>query len=196
MISPFTINPNPENNKAKTAVAILGTLGGVIFLVSMQIARYQGLVALAAMMLIVAALTVSVKYILSEFTYEITESDGEWLFVVGQRSGKRYTTLCRVGLASVVSIEKKKRGEKDDDGLYFADQRLANAFLRRNLIHKEHQRYFYLPTMMPDFYYVMTVENRYEEAKIALQLTDGMADLLRTYAEEARLLAPNDDEEE
>ena len=196
MISPFTINPKPENNKAKTAVAILGTLGGVIFLVSMQIARYQGVVALCGMMLIVAALTISVKYILSEFTYEITESDGEWLFVVGQRSGKRYTTLCRVGLASVVSIEKKKRGKKDDDGLYFADQRLANYVLRRNLIHKEHQRYFYLPTMMPDFYYVMTVENRHEKAKIALQLTDGMADLLRTYAEEARLLAPNDDDEE
>ena len=50
--------------------------------------------------------------------------------------------------------------------------------------------------MMPDTYYVMTVENRHEKAKIALQLTDGMADLLRTYAEEARLLAPNDDEEE
>ena len=63
-------------------------------------------------------------------------------------------------------------------------------------LHYEHQRYFYLPTMMPDFYYVMTVENRYEKAKIALQLTDGMADLLRTYAEEARLLAPNDEDEE
>ena len=196
MISPFTINPKPENNKAKTAVAILGTLGGIIFLVSMQIPRYQGIVALFGMMLIVAALTISVKYILSEFTYEITESDGEWLFVVGQRSGKRYTTLCRVGLASVRSIEKKRRGEKEDNGLYFADQRLANAVLRSNLIHKEHQRSSYIPTLMPSSYYVMTVENRYEKAKIALQLTDGMADLLRTYAEEARLLAPNDEDEE
>ena len=195
MISPFRINPKPENNKAKVAVAILGTLGGVIFLVSMQIARYQGVVALAAMMLIVAALTISVKYILSEFTYEITESDGEWLFVVGQQSGKRYTTLCRVGLASVRSIEKKKRGEKEDDGLYFADQRLANATLRSSLYRKEYQRYSYLPTLMPDSYYVMTVENRHEKAKIALQLTDGMADLLRTYAEEARLLATEVDDE-
>ena len=177
MISPFSINPKPENNKAKVAVAILGTLGGVIFLVSMQIARYQGVVALCGMMLIVAALTVSVKYILSEFTYEITESDGEWLFVVGQRSGKRYTTLCRVGLTSVRSIEKKKRNEdKVKSG--------------------EHLRYSYLPTLMPDTYYVMTVENRHEKAKIALQLTDGMADLLRTYAEEAHLLAPNDEDEE
>ena len=176
MISPFSINPKPENNKAKVAVAILGTLGGVIFLLSMQIARYQGVVALCGMMLIVAALTVSVKYILSEFTYEITESDGEWLFVVGQRSGKRYTTLCRVGLASVRSIEKKKRNE---------DKVKSGEYLR----------YSYLPTLMPDTYYVMTVENRHEKAKIALQLTDGMADLLRTYAEEARLLATNDDEE-
>lgn len=190
MISPFSINPKPENNKAKTAVAILGTLGGIIFLVSMQIPRYQGIVALFGMMLIVAALTVSVKYILSEFTYEITESDGEWLFVVGQRSGKRYTTLCRVGLASVVSIEKKRKGEKTDDTGFIA-KLMTPAFL-----HYEHQRYFYLPTMMPDFYYVMTVENRHEKAKIALQLTDGMADLLRTYAEEARLLTPNDDDEE
>ena len=188
MISPFTINPKPENNKAKTAVAILGTLGGVIFLVSMQIPRYQGVVSLLAMMLIVAALTISVKYILSEFTYEITESDGEWLFVVGQRSGKRYTTLCRVGLASVRSIEKKRRGEKTDDTGFIA-KLMTPAFCRY-----DYQRYSYLPTLMPDFYYVMTVENRHEKAKIALQLTDGMADLLRTYAEEARLLAPNDDE--
>ena len=176
MISPFSINPKPENIKAKAAVAILGTLGGVIFLVSMQIPRYQGIVALFGMMFIVAALTISVKYILSEFTYEITESDGEWLFVVGQRSGKRYTTLCRVGLASVTSVEKIKRS--DDNGKS-----------------GEYLRYSYIPTLMPDSYYVMTVENRYEKAKIALQLTDGMADLLRTYAEEARLLAPNDDEE-
>ena len=188
MISPFTINPKPENNKAKTAVAILGTLGGVIFLVSMQIPRYQGVVSLLAMMFIVAALTISVKYILSEFTYEITESDGEWLFVVGQRSGKRYTTLCRVGLASVRSIEKKRRGEKTDDTGFIA-KLMTPAFCRY-----DYQRYSYLPTLMPDFYYVMTVENRHEKAKIALQLTDGMADLLRTYAEEARLLAPNDDE--
>ena len=190
MISPFSINPKPENNKAKVAVAILGTLGGVIFLVSMQIPRYQGVVALCGMMLIVAALTISVKYILSEFTYEITESDGEWLFVVGQQSGKRYTTLCRVGLASVRSIEKKKRGEKTDDTGFIA-KLMTPAFCRY-----DYQRYFYLPTMMPDTYYVMTVENRHEKAKIALQLTDGMADLLRTYAEEARLLAPNDEDEE
>ena len=176
MISPFRVNPKPENNKAKVATAILGTLGGAVFLVSMQLVRYQGVVALLAMMLIVAALTISVKYILSEFTYEITEADGEWLFVVGQRSGKRYTTLCRVGLASVTSVERIKRS--DDKGKS-----------------GEYLRYSYIPTLMPDSYYVMTIENRYEKAKIALQLTDGMADLLRTYAEEARLLNPDGEEE-
>ncbi len=175
MIAPFSINPKPENNRAKAFVAALGSLGGVIFIVSMYIELYRGVVALVAMMLIVAALTISVKYILSEFTYEITEADGEWLFVVGQRSGKRYTTLCRVGLASVRSIEKKKRGEDEGRG-------------------GEHLRYSYIPTMMPETYYVMTVENRYEKAKISLQLTDEMAELLRTYAAEARLLSPDEEE--
>ena len=169
MISPFSINPKPENNKAKIAVAVLGTLGGIIFFVSMQISRYQGVVSLLAMMFIVAALTISVKYILSEFTYEITDADGEWLFVVGQRSGKRYTTLCRVGLASVRSIEKKKRNE---------DKVKSGEYLR----------YSYIPTLMPDSYYVMTVVSRYEKAKISLQLTDGMAEQLRLYAKEAREL--------
>ena len=41
----------------------------------------------------------------------------------------------------------------------------------------------------------MTVEHRGDKTKIALQLTDPMADLLRTYAAEARLLSPPDDEE-
>ena len=191
MISPFYINPKPENNKAKAFVATLGTLGGAIFIVSMYIERYRGVVALVAMMLIVAALTISVKYILSEFTYEITDADGEWLFVVGQRSGKRCTTLCRVGLAFVTSIEKIKRGEKKDGGAQFIERWTAPAFSRY-----EHQRYSFIPTLMPESYYVMTVEHRGDKAKIALQLTDPMADLLRTYAAEARLPSPPDDDEE
>ena len=176
MISPFFINPKPENNKAKAFVGTLGSLGGAIFIVSMYIERYRGVVALVAMMLIVAALTISVKYILSEFTYEITNADGDWLFIVGQRSGKRCTTLCRVGLAFVTSIEKKKRGEDKEKGA-------------------DYQRFSFIPTLMPESYYVMTVEHRGDKSKIALQLTDPMADLLRTYVAEARLLAPDIDEE-
>ena len=169
MIAPITINPKPENNKAKTLVAVFGALGGLIFIFGTFAERYSGVISLVGMMLIVAALTISVKYIMSSFVYEIIDVDGEWLFVVGQYSGKRYTTLCRVGLHSVVSIEKRmSKDKKADDRVY--------------------SRYAYIPTMMPDSYYVMTVENRYEKAKISLQLTDGMAEQLRLFAKEAREL--------
>lgn len=175
MIGEFRITPKPENNKARTFVAVLGTLGAFIFGVSMFIELYRGVVALVGMIFIVAALTIAVKYLLSEFTYELIDADGEWLFVVGQRSGKRYTTLCRVGLSSVVSIEKTSAKER----------KMSSA---------EYARYTYIPTLMPDTYYVMTVRSRYEKAKISLQLTDEMAELLRSYAEEARLLSPDDEE--
>lgn len=175
MISEMTITPKAENNKARIFTAVLGTLGAFIFGISMFVELYSGLIALAAMLMIVAALTIAVKYLLSEFKYEILNADGEWLFVVGQRSGKRYTTLCRVSLASVRSIEKVS----------------AKADGKRDL---EYARYKYLPTFMPESYFVMTVSSRYERAKISLQLTDEMAELLRSYAEEARLLFPDDDE--
>ena len=168
MIAPVIINPKPENNKPRLFVAVLGSLGGLTFIFGNFAERYGGVISLVGMMLIVAAITISVKYIMSTFIYEITEADGEWLFVVSQYSGRRYTTLCRVGLHSVLSIEKRSAKEKKQDLGY--------------------TRYAYIPTMMPDFYYVMTVENRYEKAKISLQLTDAMAEQLRLYAAEAREL--------
>ena len=192
MISEMTITPKAENNKAKTFVAVLGTLGAFVFGISMFVELYSGLIALAAMLMIVAALTIAVKYLLSEFKYEILNADGEWLFVVGQRSGKRYTTLCRVSLASVVSIKKKVIGKKEKLDAYDRLQRL-NGF-RYFKSYQNYQRYTYIPTLMPESYYVMTVASRYEKAKISLQLTDEMAELLRSYAEEARLLSPDDDE--
>ena len=175
MISEFRIIPKPENNKAKMLVAVFGSLGGLIFIVSTFIEMYRGVVALVAMGFIIVAITVSVKYILSEFVYELTSSDGEWLFVVGQRSGKRYTTLCRVSLASVTSIDKV--GRKD-----------------AKTVDSSYTRYTYVPTVMPESVYVMTVSNRYERAKVSLQLTDSMAELLRSYAAEARLLSPEEEE--
>ena len=175
MIAPITITPKPENNKAKVFVATFGALGGLIFIFGMWAERYSGVISLVGMLLIVAAITISVRYIMSRFVYEITELEGEWLFIVGQYSGKRYTTLCRVGLHSVVSIEKCSSRDKT----------------KRDL---EYTRYTYLPTMMPDTYYVMTVRNRYEKAKISLQLTDAMAAQLTAFAEEARLLFREDDE--
>lgn len=174
MIGEFRITPKPENNKARTFTAVLGTLGAFVFGISMFIELYRGVVALVGMLFIVASLTIAVKYLLSEFTYELVNADGEWLFVVGQRSGRRYTTLCRVTLASVRSIEKRsaRDGKKND---------------------ADYARYTYVPTLMPQFYYEMTVSSRYEKAKISLQLTDEMAELLCAYAEEARLLSPEDE---
>jgi hypothetical protein len=176
VISEFKIIPKPENNRAKAFVAVFGSFGGLIFIISTFIEKYRGVVALVAMGLLIVAITISVKYILSEFVYELTPADGEWLFVVGQRSGKRYTTLCRVSLASVISIEKVER----------KDMKRIDA---------SYTRYTYVPTMMPDSVYVMTVSNRYERAKVSLQLTDSMAELLRSYAAEARLLSTEDDDE-
>jgi len=167
MISEFSINPKPQNDKAKHAVALLGTLGALIFGVSMFIESYRGIVALAAMIFIVAALSIAVKYLLSEYSYEVTEAGGEWLFVVVQHSGKRYTTLCRIELANVASIDKvnsKDAKKRETDFAYYA----------------------YIPTLMPDSYYVMKVVSRYEKSQIALELTDEMAELLRTCAREAR----------
>ena len=59
---------------------------------------------------------------------------------------------------------------------------------------REYTRYSYIPTVMPDSYYVMTVVSRYEKARISLQLTDGMADQIRLYAKEARELCVDEEE--
>lgn len=175
MISPITINPKPENNKAKIYVAVLGTLGGLIFIFGMLASQYSGVISLVGMLLIVSALAISLKYINSSYAYEIIDADGEWLFVVSQYSGRRNTTLCRVSLSSVTSLEKRQAKDKTKPDT-------------------EYTRYVYIPTMMPESYYVMTVINRYERAKISLQLTDGMAEQIRLYAKEARAFYTEDEE--
>ena len=176
MIREFRINPKPENNNARVMVTLLGVVGAVVFCVSTFIEKYRGLVALVAMAFIVAALTIAVKYLLSEYTYEVVDADGEWLFVVGQRSGQRYTTLSRVELASIISIERTEAKKREKPSKDFAC-------------------YSYIPTLMAESFYVMKIVSRYEKAEIALQLTDEMASLLRSYAEEARALSAYDDYE-
>ena len=174
MIREFSIVPRAENNRARLLVTVLGIVGAITFGVSSFIESYRGIVSLVAMALIVAALTVAVKYILSEYTYSVFDADGEWLFVVSQRSGKRFTTLCRVSLASVVSIERVAPKDIDKGG--------------------DFARYSYIPTVSPETVCEMTVVSRYERAKISLQLTEEMRELLVSYAEEARRLSPDSEE--
>lgn len=47
---------------------------------------------------------VTVRYFFSAFIYEITCLEGEWLFIVAAKQGKRYTTLCRMPLHQLTKL--------------------------------------------------------------------------------------------
>ena len=65
----------------------------------------------------IAVIWVSVRYFFSVFTYELSYCEGEWLFLVTTKQGKRVTTLCRLPMhqlknVSPLTLPQKPKREK------------------------------------------------------------------------------------
>lgn len=108
----------------------------------------------------------------------ILTPDGEPLFVVRQRIGKRESTMCRVGLWSITAVTR-------EDG----------ASRRAHKTPAGYAKYVYTPTFMPDVTYRIVTVSRHEKAEIVIECSDEMANALLSYAIEARARYAREDEE-
>ena len=171
MISEFSVCPKPQNNKAKIIFLLTLLCAVVVFFVSTYMKRYSGVVGLCALLLFVTAILFYTKYISVSFRYDIMISDDIPLFVVRQIVGKRESTLCRIELADIYSVERETASER-----------------RAHKTPSGYLKYVYTPTFSPSEIYRLTVKGRYEKCEIIIEGAEKLASLLNSYAIEAREL--------
>ena len=173
MINELSVRPKPRNNNAKIAFLIAILVSGAGFVTYFVMDKYRSIVGMFAFMMLVTAILFYTKYISPVFCYDLTnDSEDNPLFVVRQIIGKRATTLCRLDLANIISVEYETKAQRK--------------------LHKTPtgtRKYVYAPTMFPPDIYRITAQSRYESSEIIIECSEEFAQLLRKYSEEARLLS-------
>ena len=180
MIREFSIKLKPTNNKARTVFVSCMIAAFLLIMLSTLVELYHGLVSLVGMIFLVAAVTVYTKYLSVVFYYDITlDSEGTPLFLVRQTIGKRQTTLCRIGLAEIKKVEKEDRSARKA-------HKTPTGF----------RKYAYLPTLDPDVVYRLTSVSRYEKSELIIEISDELAELIRSYSLEAAQMQSQAEENE
>ncbi len=162
MINEFSVKPKPKTKLARNVFSALLASAALVFALSFVVDRYSSVIGMAAMIFLVAALTVYNKYISCEYIYDITSGrDGEALFVVRKLVGKRETTLCRVELNALIAAERLERGKE-----------------KKAPPEPDVARYSYCPTMLPDTAYLLKFRSSYEKADVIVEISDELANEL------------------
>lgn len=181
MISEFSLRPHPQNKKA-TYLFIAFMLGGaaltvLYFLMSGK--PFYGFIGLGAMIFIIGAIFMYTRYMAAQYIYDVTVQGQTPMFIVRHKMGKRETTMCRVCLSGIISVEKQSREER-----------------RAHKTPRDHARYNYSPSLDPMESYLIISRSRYEKAEIIIEANEEFAAALMRSAELARAEYAEDDEEE
>lgn len=178
MISEFSVRAKPKNKNAHIAFIALLLASALGFTVYFIMDRYKGVVGLFALMILTLAILVYTKFISPAFYYDIAiDSEGVPMFVVRQIIGKRQTTLCRLDLADIDSVEHETKKER------------SHHKTPRGV-----RKYIYAPTMFPKEIYRVKAKTRYESAEIIIEGSEAFASTLRDYAREAKEMRGEDSE--
>jgi hypothetical protein len=178
MINEFSVHAKPKNKNSAIAFVVLLLTSALGFCVYFIIDSYKGVVGLFALMILTVAILVYTKFIAPAFYYDIAiDSEGIPMFVVRQIIGKRQTTLCRLDLADIVSVDYETKKERS--------------------LHKTPRgtrKYIYAPTMFPKEIYRITAKGHYESAEIIIEGSEVFANTLRDYSIQARKMRIDSEE--
>ena len=178
MISEFSVHAKSKNNNAVIAFVVLLIVSALGFTAYFFLESYKGVVGVFALMILTVAILVYTKFIAPSFYYDVAvDSENVSMFVVRQIIGKRQTTLCRIDLADIVSIEYETKKDRI-----------------RHKTPRGVRKYIYAPTMFPNEIYRITAKNRYETAEIIVEGTEVFLETMRAYVNEARLMRVDDEE--
>ena len=173
MIREFSASPKPSNKKAKILSFVCFAAALMIFAVSTVIQHYSGIVSMVSTTLLVVGILFYTRYVSPVYYYDIMlDSEGTPLFIVRAVNGKRESTLCRIGLAEIMKVEREERKVRHS-----------------HKTPKTHMKYVYTPTLDPDVSYRITTASRYERAEIVIEASDEFASMLRAYSLEAKEMA-------
>lgn len=169
MISEFTLKPKPQNKKSvyMFIAFMLGAVATVILYI--KLVPYRSVIGILAMMFVIAAVFMLTRYMAAEYFYDVTVNDGEPLFIIRHKLGKRETVMCRIPLRDIVSVEKQDKEKR-----------------RMHRTPEDYTRYFYSPTLDPEITYLIVARSRYEKAEITVEADDEFAEILLRYAAFAR----------
>lgn len=170
MISDFSTHAKPSNNKARVYAALSFIFAVAAFLASLPMTNYRWAPQLLGMLLVIAGLVLTTRYVSAKYYYEImTDSEGAPLFIVRQRTGKRQITLCRIYLADIQKIEPETKEQR-----------------RAHKTPTGYTKFIYVPTFLPEDTVRITASGRYERSEIVIECSAEMCSLLSDCAAEAR----------
>lgn len=166
----FTYRPITEKKRAYPLFFTLLIISGVLVLLSVQLTVAKGLISLAAVIGLTAAMFVFIRYVLAEFAYSVTcGADGEAVFVVTRTTGKRVSTMCCVRMAELSSVEKLTK-----------EQQKQHAPDPKAL------KYNFAPSMSPEVVYLIKTSSRTSKCEIIIEGTDELAARLLEYSSYAK----------
>ena len=97
-----------KNTKKPIAICIVCIVCGItLFLLGGLGIGWRMGQQLAALVLLVIAIEVTTKYILTDYVYEISLADGSPDLIVTKIGGSRSMAVCNIGADSVVCIERR-----------------------------------------------------------------------------------------
>ncbi len=129
--------PKPQNKKAALLVSLTAALGLLSIIGSMTGWGRQSLWQSAALLFICAALFFWLRYLSIKYVYTITDAYGAPMLIVTSIQGKRISTLCRMDLYRLSSIERIEDAESEEGKAALARFRSAAA------------KYSYMMTIAP-----------------------------------------------
>ena len=108
MIREFSVKTKSSNNKARALFVFCISTSFALVMLSSLLSQYKGVVSLFGVMMFSVGLVMYTKYVAPIYFYDIfIDSDGIPLFVVRQQIGKKYSTLCRIGLNEIIKIDRQ-----------------------------------------------------------------------------------------
>lgn len=180
MITDFSAQPKPQNNKAKIVMWVFFAIAAVAFVASTIIGQYKGVVGMVCVAAITTAILMYTKFVSVKFHYDVLAAGMEEpLFVVRQVTGKRETTVARVALADIVDIRRESAAER-----------------RAHKREKTTALFVYAPTFSPEYSYRMYIKTRYDSSEVILEGSDEFFDKIKEFAAEARTLRATQEAEE
>ncbi len=170
MIKEISVKPKPQNKNSKIAFLVFLLIALLAIVTYFVAPKYKGLIGLVAIGFLTAAILVYTKYIAPVFAYDITyDTEGTEIFVVRRTVGKRQETLARVDLADIYDARIETRAER-----------------KKYKTPVGVMKYNYCPTMNPETSCRIFLKNRYESSEIRVEVSAEFAELLLSYAAEAK----------
>ena len=178
MIPEMSVHARPTNTKARTVVCACFISALLLLILSAIVDKYTGLFGMAILIMLTAAIFFYTKYMAAKYIYDLTTADDHSPILIARSIvGKRQSTLMRIDMYTVTSVERLGREE-----------------LRTYRAEPGVLKYTYSPTFLPDSMILIKTRGRYEKADIFIEAPEEFETLIRETSEYARSIYTEDEE--